>query len=85
MVVGGGYRAGSSLLATDDVSALPDPTWTIPGGRNARTRIPDWEEHTGQIGAAIEALHALPNVDTPGPAIEYHRSRRDFFSKPPYG
>ena len=79
VIVGGGYRACSSLVETDDVSALPHPTWTIPGGRYARTRIPDWEEHTERIGAAFEVLYALPNVDPARPAIEFYRSRRDLF------
>ena len=79
VVVGGGYRACASLVETDDVADLPHPTWTIPGGRYARRRIPDWEQHSEQIGPAFEALYALPNVDPRRPAIEYYRSRRELF------
>ncbi len=79
VLVGGAYRACSSLVEADDAAALPHPTWTIPGGRYARTWISDWEEPTDQIGAAFEVLYALPNVDTARPALEYYRSRRDLF------
>jgi len=79
VVMGKEYRACSSIIEADDASRLPHPTWTIPGGRYARIRIPDWENRTEQIGAAFEELYSRGDVDVTRPGIEYYRSQRDLF------
>jgi hypothetical protein len=79
VLAGNGYRACSSTIDTDDSSNLPHPTWMIPGGKYVRVRIPDWKEHTDEIGAAFDELYSLPNVDPTRPAVEYYRSQHDLF------
>ncbi len=79
VLVGNEYRACSSIVDTDETSDLPFPTWTIPGGKYARIRIPDWDKHTDQIGAAFDELYSLPSVDSTRPAVEYYRSQHDLF------
>lgn len=79
VLVGNEYRACSSMIDTDESSDLPHPMWTIPGGKYVRIRIPDWEKHTDQIGAAFDELFSLPSVDPTRPAMEYYRSQHDLF------
>ena len=46
------YRACVALQPTDDTTALPHPTWTLPGGRYMRRLIADWESNRHLIGPA---------------------------------
>jgi len=79
VLVGDEYRACSSITEEDKLTELPHMTWTIPGGKYARTKIPDWEAHTEQIGPAFEELCSRLNVDLTRPGIEYYRSQKELF------
>jgi hypothetical protein len=83
VIIGNEYRACSSITDTDKTSGLPHPTWTIPGGKYARLRIPDWEKNTDQIGVAFEKLYYLSGVDPTRPAVEFYRSQREMFAMVP--
>lgn len=73
------YRACVALNETDDPSVLPHPAWVIPGGRYARRKIRDWEQHIDQIVQAFNDLHRDNEVDPARPNIEYYRSQRELF------
>jgi len=77
VLLGDEYRACVAIDARDNVDALPYPRWTVPGGRFARTRIPDWEANLHRIGPAFGALRARGDVDPSRPAIEHYRNRRE--------
>jgi hypothetical protein len=82
-VVGEEYRACVAIAHDDDVDALPHPAWTLPGGRYARSKIADWEEHRDQIGPALQTLRRRPDFDPTRPCIEYYRSRRELLLMAP--
>ncbi|MGF1613419.1 MAG: hypothetical protein ACFCVA_05770 [Gammaproteobacteria bacterium] len=73
------YRACASILDRDRSAELPHPTWTIPGGKYARIRIPDWQKNTNRIGAAFDELYSRPDVDYARPALEHYRSQEELF------
>ena len=76
-VLDGQYRACVAIAPDDDVGSLPHPTWTLPGGRYARRKIDDWEEHRDRIGPTMESLRQRPDFDPSRPCVEYYRSRRE--------
>ena len=75
--LGGEYRACVSIEGTDDLNALPHAQWTIPGGRYARRRIPNWGANIRLIGPSFEELRTRPDSDPTRPSIEYYRSQRE--------
>jgi hypothetical protein len=75
--VGDEYRACVAVDPGEEPSALPHPTWTIPGGKYVRRRIPDWEGNLHQIGPAFAELRARYEVDPSRPFIEHYRSQRE--------
>ena len=77
VVMGGRYRACVALEPGDDPHALPHPTWTLPGGRFARRRIADWEQHRDLIGPTFGTLRARADSDPGRPGIEFYRSQRE--------
>jgi hypothetical protein len=77
------YRACVAIDARDDVGSLPHPRWTIPGGRYARRRIVDWEQHRHMIGPTFESLRAGNRIDPARPLIEFYRSRQDLLAMVP--
>jgi hypothetical protein len=77
VVVGGEYRACVAIETHDELSSLPYPTWTIPGGRYARRRIPNWEQHIDEIARTCQALSSRADVDPSRHIIEYYRSQRE--------
>ena len=50
VIIGDEYRACVAIDQNSDVSSLPFPTWSIPGGRCIRGKIPDWEKNIHLIG-----------------------------------
>lgn len=79
VVVGDEYRACVAIDPHDDAATLPHPTWTIPGGRYVRRRIPNWEENVQVIAPTCQALRRRSDFDPSRPIIEYYRSRRELF------
>jgi hypothetical protein len=63
----------------DDPHNLPHPTWVIPGGRFARRKLGDWEQHRDLIGPTMMALRGRKDLDSSRHCIEYYRSQRELF------
>lgn len=76
-VLGDQYRACVVINPGDDTRSLPHPTWTLPGGKYARRRILDWEQHRDLIGPSIQALLRRPDVDPSRPCLEFYRSQKE--------
>ncbi len=55
--------------------SLPHPTWTLPGGKYVRRRIPNWEDNIHLIGMTCETLSGRSDFDPSRPYIEYYRSQ----------
>ncbi len=77
VVLGDEYRACVTLDPTDEAQSLPHPTWTIPGGRYIRRRIPNWESNLHLIGPTCEELRRRPDADPSRPPIEFYRSQKE--------
>jgi len=75
--VGQEYRACVAIDEAYDPAALSRACWTIPGGRYARSRIADWEQHLDRIAPALAALRRRSDLDPTRPWIEFYRSRRE--------
>lgn len=71
------YRACVALLPEEVGTELPNPVWTVPGGRYARCRIKNWNGDTTIIGPAFERLVAEVDHDDRRPSIEFYRSQDD--------
>jgi hypothetical protein len=77
VVVGTEYRACVAIGPEDDPDALPHPRWVIPGGKYARRKLADWEEHRHLIGTLMAELRGRPDSDPSRPCIEYYRRKRE--------
>ncbi len=77
VVLGDEYRACVAIDANDDPLSLPHPTWTLPGGRYVRRRIPNWEDNLHLIGVTCETLSGRSDFDPSRPCIEYYRSQTE--------
>ena len=77
VVLGDEYRACVAIDPQDDPFSLPHPTWTLPGGRYIRRRLPDWTENIHLIGPTFETLCRRSDFDPSRPCIEYYRSKKE--------
>ncbi|SRR6266571_5665368 len=73
----GPYRACVALVPGDDPTALGLPTWTIPGGKYARRKLPDREKRLPEIGTTFAQMSATCEPDASRPSIEFYRSQRE--------
>jgi hypothetical protein len=71
------YRACVALAESDDPTSLPFTTWVIPGGKYARRKIENWEEHIDSIGPTFDSLRRENKFDPDRPDIEFYRSQRE--------
>ncbi len=76
-VLGDEYRACVAIDPNDDPLSSPHPTWTLPGGKYVRRRIPNWEQHLDLIGPTCETLRRRSDFDPSRPTIEYYRSQKE--------
>ena len=77
VVLSNEYRACVTVAPNDEVHSLPHPTWTIPGGRYVRRRIPDWENNLRLIGQTCEELRHRSDADPSRPTVEFYRSQKE--------
>jgi hypothetical protein len=77
VILGDEYRACVAMNLEDDPLSLPHPTWTLPGGKYVRRRVPRWEENLHTIGQTCEMLRRRADFDPSRPVIEYYRSQRE--------
>ena len=52
-------------------------TMVIPGGKYARIKIEDWEQHTDLIGSSFEKMASEKEADLARPRIEFYRSQKE--------
>lgn len=71
------YYAGLETTDAAEISALGFPTLLVTGGRCARVRLADWEEHVDQISEIFDWLIGNYDKDPNSPSIEYYRSRSE--------
>lgn len=73
------YRACIAREDDDDPQALGLASWVIPGGKFARRKMANWQEHVLEIGAAFDAMVAenKDRNDPSRPSIEFYRSQKD--------
>src|SRR5436190_134301 len=83
VVVDGEYRACVALQPDDDTERLAHPTWVIPGGKFARRKLADWEQHRDEIGPAMMEMRGRSDFDASRHCIEYYRSRRELLLMAP--
>ena len=73
----GPYRACVGLQPGESAEQMGLESWTIPGGRYARRRLLDWEEHKNEISKMFEEMAGVREADPTRPSIEFYRSRRE--------
>ena len=83
VVYDGEYKACVAIHPNDDLSSLPHPAFTIPGGRYVHRRLPDWGHQTEMIGQIVEELSARHDYDSSRPVIEFYRSHRELVIRVP--
>jgi len=82
-IVEGEYRACVALRPEDDPDNLPHPTWTIPGGKYVRQKLPDWEHHRELIGPSFGRMRERRDFDPSRPCVEHYRSQRELLLMAP--
>ena len=65
------YRACASMV-NDDLKASGLTTWTIPGGKYARSKIKDWWENLHLIGPVFDELKKQYVHDSSRPMVEFY-------------
>jgi hypothetical protein len=73
----GPYRACVALQPGESADLMQLESWTIPGGRYARRKLLDWEEHRDEIGGMFEEMADHEPADPARPSIEFYRSQRE--------
>jgi hypothetical protein len=73
----GPYRACVAHEPGDDPPAMGLATWTIPGGKYSRGKLPDWEERIPEIGQTFQRMAQECERDPSRPSVEFYRSQRE--------
>lgn len=79
----GEYRACVAIRSGDDITSLPHPRFTVPGGRYVHRRLPDWGNKTHIISQVVDELTARPDHDSSRPVIEFYRSHTELVIRVP--
>jgi hypothetical protein len=83
VVVDTQYRACVAIRPEDHTVALSHPMWIIPGGKFARRKLPNWEQHRHLIGHTILQMRERADFDASRYCIEYYRSQRELLLMTP--
>src|SRR3989344_3174713 len=73
----GEYRACTAIIEGENPEVLGLETMVIPGGKYARIKIEDWEQHTDLIGSSFEKMAGEKEADPTRPRIEFYRSQKE--------
>lgn len=68
------YYAGLLPRDENDVRELGFPSLTLKGGKYARVKLFDWNEHADEIGPIFDELMGEYKKDPTGPTVEFYRS-----------
>lgn len=71
------YYAGLEPLNKEEVTALGFPTLTLKGGKYARVKLLDWNNHADEIGPIFDELMETYKKDPNGPTVEFYRSQAE--------
>jgi hypothetical protein len=71
------YYAGLQPLDEEEVTALGFPTLTLKGGKYARVKLMDWNNHADEIGPILDELMETYKKDPGGPTVEFYRSQSE--------
>ncbi len=71
------YYAALEPLDEAEVAALGYPTRVLKGGKYARVKLPDWEQHADEIGPILQELMQRYHKDPEGPSVEFYRSQAE--------
>jgi len=71
------YFAGLEPVNDEEVASLGFPTMMIKGGKYARVKLFDWQNHTDKIGEIFDQLMEDFQLDRNGGSVEYYRSQSE--------
>ena len=71
------YYAGLQPLDEAEIRDLEFPTMTLKGGKYARVKLMDWNNHTNEIGGIFDELMQQYKKDPSGPTVEFYRSQTE--------
>ena len=71
------YFAGFEPVNDEEVASLGFPTMMIKGGKYARAKLFDWQNHTDKIGEIFDQLMQDFQMDPNGATVEYYRSQSE--------
>jgi len=71
------YFAGVQPVSDEEVASLGLPTMMTKGGKYARVKLFDWQNHTDKIDEIIDQLMQDFQMDPNGAGVEYYRSQSE--------
>lgn len=71
------YYAGLQPVDEAEIKTLGFPTMTLKGGKYARVRLMDWNNHVDEIGPIFDELMEEYKKDPSGPTVEFYRSQTE--------
>lgn len=71
------YYAGLQPMDATEVTALGFPTMKLKGGKYARVKLMDWNQHADEIGPIFDELMEEYKKDPDGPTVEFYRSQSE--------
>lgn len=71
------YYAGLEPVDDEEIRALGFPTLPLKGGKYARVKLMDWNDHTDEIGPIFDELMEEYKKDPTGPTVEFYRSQTE--------
>jgi hypothetical protein len=71
------YYAGLQPLDDGEIQAFGCPTMTLKGGKYARVKLMDWNNHADEIGPIFDELMEEYQKDSGGPTVEFYRSHTE--------
>lgn len=71
------YFAGVETADDEEIARLGLPAMAIKGGRYARAKLTDWQNHKDEIGKVFDQLMQDYDMDPNGASIEFYRSQSE--------
>lgn len=71
------YYAGLEPLDENEVASLGFPTMMLKGGKYARVKLMDWNNHADEISDIFGELMEEYQKDPTGPTVEFYRSQSE--------
>ena len=71
------YYAGLQPIDEREINALGFPTLKLKGGKYARVRLLDWNNHADEISPIFDELMEKYKKEPNGPTVEFYRSNTE--------